>query len=61
MIRHLQGRLITESRQVIGFSITLQYTDVGRHTGGLNIWFEHLSSRGRHIRIFIMCNEVTNS
>ena len=32
--RHLQGSLITESRQVIGFLITLSYIDVVRHTGG---------------------------
>ena len=32
--RHLQGSLITESRQVISFLITLSYIDVVRHTGG---------------------------
>ena len=31
--RHLRPRLIMESRQVIGFLITLSCTDVVRHTG----------------------------
>ena len=32
--RHLRGPLITESRQVIGFLITILCTDVVRQTDG---------------------------
>ena len=35
--RHLQRLLITELSKVIGFLITLLYTDVVGHTGGTEV------------------------